>query len=173
MWSDVYVIIFLYNAWISNPNDGHFKYLMVVFVNYFSRKLKKGIANRKICKKKKKKEVKKQKPPPSLSGVTVAPENGKYCLSPIIWKIWIIQSISSYFLEFPLCVLWHRGGFSLWHHLWNLTMEVQQSDRVQVQIMFSALLVVSLRQVSTLSTPRFLICKKGMTPLFCYDLVFV
>ena len=48
---------------------------------------KKGIANRKICKKKKKKKRWKNNPPPSsLLGVTVVPENGKYCLSPHYMK---------------------------------------------------------------------------------------
>lgn len=63
---------------------------MVVFVNYFSRKLKKGIANRKICKKKKRRWKNNPPPPKSLRS---------YC-STWEWEILLIPSLYEKFESF-------------------------------------------------------------------------
>ena len=62
----------------------------------------------------------------------------------IIWKIWIIHSISSYFLRSHYVCFGTGEGFTLGtlYEIWQ-----RQFNKV-VQIMFSALLVVNLRQVS-------------------------
>lgn len=87
------------------------KHLMVVFVNYFSRKLKKGIANRSSKRKKKRGEKKQKTPSKSLrSYCSTWPR--KYYIPSLYEKFESFNQSVATLPEFPLCVLWYRGRVS-------------------------------------------------------------